>query len=282
MPIDQKRINGPDASTPYDIYIHSEVKEDEIQPGAPKRHDGRSNKELRNIFVKTGIVSQAKGSAYIEMGDTKVICSVFDPREVPNKTGYCVQGELFCEFKFAPFSHRKRKLHQQDAEEKEYSLILQRALEPAVCLQEFPNFQVDVYATVLDNGGSALAAAIMAASLALANAGVPMFGLVTASTVGICDRTYLVDPTDAEETFCSTKAVPGTADDHGIIVQAVLPQHGQISEMFVMGSIDMDTIERSMDLLNDTQKDICPILEQCLVKTVFKVFRPSGKRTDKK
>lgn len=49
--------------------------------------------------------------------------------------------------------------------------------------QEFPNFQVDVYATVLDNGGSALAAAIMAASLALANAGVPMFGLVTASTI---------------------------------------------------------------------------------------------------
>lgn len=49
--------------------------------------------------------------------------------------------------------------------------------------QEFPNFQVDVYATVLDNGGSALAAAIMAASLALANAGVPMFGLVTAATV---------------------------------------------------------------------------------------------------
>ncbi|XP_024887612.1 exosome complex component MTR3-like [Temnothorax curvispinosus] len=282
MPIDQKRINGPDASTPYDIYIHSEVKEDGIQPGAPKRHDGRSNKELRNIFVKTGIVSQAKGSAYIEMGDTKVICSVFDPREVPNKTGYCVQGELFCEFKFAPFSHRKRKLHQQDAEEKEYSSILQRALEPAVCLQEFPNFQVDVYATVLDNGGSALAAAIMAASLALANAGVPMFGLVTASTVGICDRTYLVDPTDAEENFCSTKAVPGTPDDHGIIVQAALPQHGQISEMFVIGSIDMDTIERSMDLLNDTHKDICPILEQCLVKTVFKAFRPSGKRTDKK
>jgi len=91
--------------------------------------------------LKTGIVSQAKGSAYIEMGDTKVICSVFDPREISNKTGFCMQGELFCEFKFAPFSHRKRKLHQQDAEEKEYSLILQRALEPAVCLvYNFPSF----------------------------------------------------------------------------------------------------------------------------------------------
>jgi len=92
------------------------------------------------IVLKTGIVSQAKGSAYIEMGDTKVVCSVFDPREIPNKTGYCVQGELFCEFKFAPFSHCKRKLHQQDTEEKEYSLILQRALEPAVCLVHVQSF----------------------------------------------------------------------------------------------------------------------------------------------
>lgn len=47
---------------------------------------------------------------------------------------------------------------------------------------EFPNFQVDVYALVLDNGGSALGAAIMAASLALANANVPMFGIVTTVT----------------------------------------------------------------------------------------------------
>ncbi|XP_012543661.2 exosome complex component MTR3 [Monomorium pharaonis] len=282
MPVDQKRINGPDASVPYDIYVYSEVKDKGIQPDAPKRHDGRSHNELRNIFLKTGIVSQAKGSAYIEMGDTKVICSVFDPREVPNKSGYCVQGELHCEFKFAPFSHRKRKLHQQDAEEKEYSLILQRALEPAVCLQEFPNFQVDVYATVLDNGGSALAAAIMAASLALADAGVPMFGLVTASTVGACGQTYLVDPTDTEETFCFTKAKPGTMDDHGIVVQAALPQHGQISEMFVIGSLDVDTIEHSMDLLSGVHKDICPLLEQCLVKTIFRTFRSNSEKTDDK
>jgi len=52
--------------------------------------------------------------------------------------------------------------------------------------QEFPNFQMDVYAIVLDNGGSALAAAITAASLALANAGVSMFGLVTASSIVNC------------------------------------------------------------------------------------------------
>jgi len=117
--------------------------------------------------LKTGIISQAKGSAYIEMGDTKVICSVFDPREVHNKTGYCVKGELFCEFKFASFSHRKRKLHQQDAEEKEYSLILQRALEPAVCLVcSFSFFIFKIYLKNLcnmDNFGNMIM--IIAASL---------------------------------------------------------------------------------------------------------------------
>lgn len=35
--------------------------------------------------LKLNVISKAKGSAYIEMGNTKVIVSVFDPREIPNK-----------------------------------------------------------------------------------------------------------------------------------------------------------------------------------------------------
>lgn len=75
----------------------------------------------------------------------------------------------------------------------EFLSIFERHVE-YMCIiifqNEFPNFQVDIYATVLDNGGSALAAAIMAASLALANAGVPMYGLVTASTIVSSDANY--------------------------------------------------------------------------------------------
>lgn len=83
--------------------------------------------------LKTGVVSQAKGSAYVEFDNTKVICSVFDPREIPNRVEYSQHGELFCVFKFAPFSCLTRRAHQQDAQEKELSLSLKRALEPAVC-----------------------------------------------------------------------------------------------------------------------------------------------------
>lgn len=82
--------------------------------------------------MKTGVLNQAKGSAYVEYQKTKVICSVFDPREIPNKNEYSINGELYCEFKFAPFSTEKRRGFVRDAQEREYSVYLRRALEPAV------------------------------------------------------------------------------------------------------------------------------------------------------
>lgn len=161
MPHDQRRINGPESTVPYSIYVDLNAKpaKSSIKYELKTRVDSRKHKELRKMcksfnsvilfkslskqeldlhtaffsVIKLGVVSQAKGSAYIEMGQTKVICSAFDPREIPNKTSYSTQGEIFCEFKFASFATCKRKGHQQDTEEKEYSLIMQRALEPAVC-----------------------------------------------------------------------------------------------------------------------------------------------------
>ncbi|XP_012288249.1 exosome complex component MTR3 [Orussus abietinus] len=278
MPIDQKRINGPEVTIPYEILYDSNINKVETNDKVlENREDGRTLNEHRKMFVKTGIVSQAKGSAYIEMGKTKVVCSVFDPREIPNKTEYSVQGELFCEFKFAPFSCSKRRIHQQDAEEKEYSLIMQRALEPAVCRHEFPNFQIDIYALVLDNDGSSLSAAIMAASLALANASVPMFGLVTAATAAIQGSTILLDPTDKEEAICSiSKVISEEPQNHGIIMQAILPQHTQVSEFFAIGSLDLDCIKSVVDTLTAASKEICPVMQQCLVKSVIKCIKTKG------
>ncbi|XP_015592139.1 exosome complex component MTR3 [Cephus cinctus] len=275
MPVDQRRINGPEVTIPYNIYFDSNAKQTETRKTLPKkRTDGRDSTELRKIFVKTGIVSQAKGSAYIEMGKTKVVCSVFDPREIPNKTGYSLQGELFCEFKFSPFSCLKRKIHQQDSEEKEYSIILQRALESAVCRHEFPNFQVDVYALVLDNGGSSLAAAIMASSLALSDASVPMFGLVTAVTAGIYQDRFYLDLTEEEEVICSKAPDESTSSrNYGIVIQANLPQHGQISEFFHVGSMDLANMKPTVEAITTACKELCPVMQQCLVKSVLKALK---------
>lgn len=58
----------------------------------------------------------------------------YGPREVVRKEEFSMQGQLTCEFKFTTFSCRQRRQHQQDTEEKDFSVQLLEALEPAVLL----------------------------------------------------------------------------------------------------------------------------------------------------
>lgn len=108
--------------------------------------------------LKVGVISQAKGSAYIEMGKTKVICAVYGkllildihvtfklsltstffcsygPREIAKRLDFGISGRIYCELKYAPFSCQFRKQWHPDGEERDLSQVLKQALEPAVCL----------------------------------------------------------------------------------------------------------------------------------------------------
>ena len=58
----------------------------------------------------------------------------YGPREVTRREDFSMMGQLMCELKFATFSCRKRRGHQPDKRDSEYSLLLQNALEPAIML----------------------------------------------------------------------------------------------------------------------------------------------------
>lgn len=282
MPVDHKRINGPENTTPYKLYTKLNVKgfKELLQAAVNNgiRNDKRKCDQHRRIFVKTDVVSQAKGSAYIEVDKTKVIVSVFDPREIPNKTEYSLNGELYCEFKYAPFSCPKRRMHQQDAEEKQNSIVMKQALEPAVCRHEFPNFQVDVYALVLENDGSALSAAITCAGLALAQAGIPMFDIVTSVTMGVQGDIKFLDPTYQEESLCHVsvnKNTKGSKKSHGIVVLSLLNTHQQVTEFYQVGNMDIGDIEECTKVLTEANKNVVPLVEKCLAKHVVKGVKES-------
>lgn len=46
------------------------------------RQDGRTATCLRDISCRLGLYDRPNGSAYIEMGNTKVLAAVYGPREV--------------------------------------------------------------------------------------------------------------------------------------------------------------------------------------------------------
>ncbi|KAK0044841.1 exosome complex component MTR3 [Biomphalaria pfeifferi] len=271
MPTDTRRITCPETSrSPYDycqIEISKEENQNELIKSDKKRKDGRLAAELRPIFLKANVISQARGSSYIEMGQTKVICAVYGPREVMRREDFSLKGQLTCDFKFTTFSCRQRRQHQQDNQEKDLSVQMLEALEPAVCLHKYPKSQINIYATVLQNDGSALSAAIMCASVALATAGIEMYDLVLASSLGVLNTVLLVDPTLQEEENIANETGK-SPQNAGTMTLAFLPSLNQVSAMTSDGQFLFDMINKSMQQCIENCQKLYPVLQQCLVEDV--------------
>lgn len=143
----------------------------------------KSSDELRAAFMQLGVVSGAAGSAYVELNRTRVVCSVYGPRnDTRSRREFSNEGQLVCDVKYAPFADKVgRRERGQDADELEMSSILTQALAPAVMLHKLPKCVVSIYVVVLESDGGELAAAINCASLALVDAAVEMYDVVTAS-----------------------------------------------------------------------------------------------------
>lgn len=137
----------------------------------------------KRVVIKNDVISKASGSCYIEMGDTKVICGVYGPREAGSKGLYSESGRLVVDFKYAPFSLPLWREQRQTAQERDTCRIIEQALSPSVMLDKFPKAVVDIYINVLEADGGEVAAAVSCASLALASAGIQLFDLVGAISV---------------------------------------------------------------------------------------------------
>ncbi|CAI4222095.1 unnamed protein product [Auanema sp. JU1783] len=165
------------------------------------RTDGRKSHQIRNINCRLGVYPKAEGSAYIEQGNTKVLCAVYGPHEGKRSKQLEERCVINCQYSMATFSGMDRKSRPRgDRKSSEFSRLLEKAFESAIITSTFPRAQIDVFFEVIQADGSNLAACVNAASLALADAGIPVKGLVSAVTCGIVDGTPVVDVNSREET----------------------------------------------------------------------------------
>ena len=65
MSKDSRRLVGPEGSVAYKAYNKDAQRE------SKKGRGGRGSEEQRKVFLKTNVISQAKGSAYLEQGGTR-------------------------------------------------------------------------------------------------------------------------------------------------------------------------------------------------------------------
>eukprot|EP00741_Cyanophora_paradoxa_P009020 tig00001428_g8733.t1 len=234
---------------------HGTIAEPPLDSNGARR-DGRSWDDARPIFLKTGVVSQASGSAYVEMNKTKVICAVYGPRQ-SDKMQYSDTGKLNCDFKFAAFATPVRKRGLQTQEEKEASSVIQQALGAAVQVAKFPKSVLDVFLFVVESDGGALAAGVTAAALAVADAGVEMYDLVAGASAAAVGGKLLLDPTAAEERAQS-----------GSVLLATMPSLRQVTHVLQLGQLSQRAAVEAMELCEDACGKLHAAMRECLVASV--------------
>ena len=167
-----------------------------------KRLDGRLPDELRPLKIQAGILKRADGSAYVELGENKVLAAVYGPREMhPRHLQQSDTAVLRCRYNMAPFSVDERKRPGPDRRSTEISKVTREAIGPVVFLELYPKSVIDVFIEILQANAGTRTTGITAASVALADAGVPMRDLISAVAVGKVDDPIVLDLNKQEDNW---------------------------------------------------------------------------------
>ena len=174
-----------------------------------KRADGRAWDELRPVKISLGFQSFAEGSALIELGKTRVSCSVSMEDRVPSFLKGSGGGWVTAEYAMLPRATvtrtpRDSAMGRVGGRNQEIQRLIGRSLRAVTDLSALGERTLIVDCDVLQADGGTRVAAITGAYVALyqamhnmANMGVigsiPLKTAVAASSVGIVHSNMLLD-----------------------------------------------------------------------------------------
>jgi len=218
------------------------------------RVDGRKPEELRPIRFEIGLLDKANGSVYMEQGNNKILAAIYGPRELhPRHLALQDRALLRCRYHMAPFSVDERKSPAPSRREIELSKVIREALEPAVFTELYPRTSIDVFIEVLQSDGGSRCAGMTAASLALADAGIPLRDLVVACAAGKVDGQVVLDLNDAEDKL-------GEAD----MPLALFPQSDSVMLLQMDGTLSQEEFEKAFNLAIEGCKRIYGMQKEAL------------------
>jgi exosome complex component RRP41 len=218
------------------------------------RLDGRKPDQLRAVKLEVGVIPNADGSAYIEQGKNKILVGVYGPREAhPKHLALQDRTVLKCRYHMAPFSVQERKSPAPSRREVELSKVIRESLEPAIFMEYYPRTMIDLTIEVLQADGGTRCASITAASLALADSGIPMRDLVVACAAGKAEDTIVLDLMDEEDKM-------GSAD----VPVALMPNLNAITLLQMDGKLTPEEFETAVNLAIEGCKQIYVMQKEAL------------------
>ncbi len=211
-----------------------------------ERIDGRRFDELRQIKIEAGVLKRADGSCYIEWGMNKVYAAVYGPKEVlPRHLEQTDRAILRCRYNMAPFSVEERKRPGPDRRAVEIGKVMQGALEPAILMHYYPKSMIEISVEVVQANAGTRCAGITAASVALADAGIPMRDIVPACAAGKVGGEIVLDLAKEEDN-------EGEAD----MPVAIIPRLRQITLLQMDGKLTEEEVEKAIRLAMKGCEDV--------------------------
>jgi len=174
-----------------------------------KRHDGRTDDELRPIKLTPGFLKHPPGSVLVEMGETRILCTASIDDRVPPFLNHSGEGWVTGEYAMIPAatdtrSQRESTRGRQSGRTLEIQRLIGRALRSIVDRKALGERTIWVDCEVLQADGGTRTASITGGFVAMALAlkklreerlvRVPVLtGMLAAISVGIVEGRPVLD-----------------------------------------------------------------------------------------
>jgi ribonuclease PH len=198
------------------------------------RTDGRTPEQMRPVKITRDFIPHAEGSVLIELGRTRVICTVTYDDSVPRFLAGSGKGWVTAEYSMLPRSTSQRSKREsvtgrQGGRTMEIQRLIGRSLRAVTDMGMFPDRTFLVDCDVIEADGGTRTAAITGAYVALHDAfntmidegaleALPLKGSVAAISIGVVSGAPCLDLC-FEEDFHAEVDLNLVADDKGGIIE---------------------------------------------------------------
>ncbi|MEO2221942.1 MAG: exosome complex exonuclease Rrp41 [Candidatus Poseidoniia archaeon] len=201
------------------------------------RVDGRKAGDVRPISIELGVVPVADGSCRMTWGTNEVIVAVYGPMEAhPRKIQRQDRAVLDVRYNMAPFSTSDRIRPGFNRRSREISKVTSDALESVVLLELYPRSKIRVEIEIICAEAGTRCVGLTAASVALADAGIPMTDLVVSVASGKINGVVVCDLNKSEDNY-------GEAD----LPMGILPNSGELSFLQMDGDLSQEEFQEAWD-----------------------------------
>lgn len=234
------------------------------------RQDGRNNSQLRSVKITRNYIKHAEGSALIEVGDTKVICTASVEERIPPFKKESGEGWVTAEYAMLPRATGVRNARdisklKLNGRSQEIQRLIGRSLRTIVNLKLLGERTITIDCDVIQADGGTRTASITGSYIALVDAcqklidnglisKMPVVGFVAATSVGVVNGEEMLDLCYVEDSAAEVDMNVIMSDKGEFIeIQATGEQ-----KSFSKNQLDvlLDLAQSGIEKLIQLQKDV--------------------------